>query len=89
MVAVGSILSLTLLVLVGSKGLSEAFARVPPKYNNALVGFVIAAVGAYVPYAGQTKHELLQEPHQEDIILTVRTVSANCYVFHRTPVLQG
>ena len=50
--AVGSILSLTLLVLVGSKGLSKVFARVPPKYNYALVGFVIAAVGIYVLYAG-------------------------------------
>jgi putative Mn2+ efflux pump MntP len=50
--AVASILSLTLLVLLGSKGLSEAFARVPPKYNDALVGFVIAAVGVYVLYAG-------------------------------------
>jgi putative Mn2+ efflux pump MntP len=50
--AVGSILSLTLLVLVGSKGLSEVFARVPPEYNDALVGFVIAAVGIYVLYAG-------------------------------------
>jgi len=50
--AAGSILSLTLLVLVGSRGLSEIFARVPPKHNYALVGFVIAAVGAYVLYAG-------------------------------------
>ena len=48
--AVGSILTLALLVLVGSMGLAEVFERIPPKYNNALVGFVIAAVGAYVLY---------------------------------------
>lgn len=46
--AIASILSLTLLVLAGSKGLAAVFSRVPAKYNDALVGFIIAAVGAYV-----------------------------------------
>lgn len=46
--ATASILSLILLVLAGSVGLSKVFERVPPKYNDSLVGFVIAAVGAYV-----------------------------------------
>lgn len=50
--AAASIVSLLLLVLAGSMGLSGLFERVPPKYNDALVGFVIAAVGAYVLYFG-------------------------------------
>jgi len=50
--AVASLLSLLLLVSVGSMGLSKVFERVPAKYNNALVGFVIAAVGAYVLFLG-------------------------------------
>jgi hypothetical protein len=46
--AAASILSLVLLVLVGSMGFARLFSRTPAKYNDALVGFVIAAVGAYV-----------------------------------------
>lgn len=50
--AAASILSLLLLVVAGSAGLSRVFERVPPKYNDALVGFVIAGVGAYILIAG-------------------------------------
>lgn len=46
--AAASLLSLLILVLVGSVGLAKAFARAPAKYNDSLVGFVIAAVGLYV-----------------------------------------
>jgi hypothetical protein len=46
--AVASVLSLVLFVLVGSKGFASLLSRVPAKYDDALVGFVIAAVGAYI-----------------------------------------
>jgi putative Mn2+ efflux pump MntP len=47
-----SILALLAFLLLGSAGLAKAFERIPPKYNDALVGFVIAAVGAYILVAG-------------------------------------
>ncbi len=43
-----SVLSLAVLVLLGSMGVAKALSRAPAKYNDSLVGFVIAAVGAYV-----------------------------------------
>lgn len=43
-----SILALLLFLILGMAGLARVFERIPPKYNDALVGFVIAAVGAYV-----------------------------------------
>ncbi|MDE1857561.1 MAG: hypothetical protein KGI26_00640 [Thaumarchaeota archaeon] len=46
--AVASVLSLLVLVTVGSLGVAKIMSRIPPKYNDSLVGFVIAAVGAYV-----------------------------------------
>ncbi len=46
--AAASVLSLIALILAGSKGLASGFSRAPAKYNDSLVGFVIAAVGAYV-----------------------------------------
>ena len=46
--ALASILSLSAFVLAGSLGVAKAFARAPAKYNDSLVGFVIAAVGVYV-----------------------------------------
>lgn len=46
--ATASVLSLIALVLVGSVGVARALAHAPAKYNDSLVGFVIAAVGAYV-----------------------------------------
>ena len=47
-----SILALLVFLLLGSAGLGKAFERVPSKYNDALVGFVIAAVGLYILATG-------------------------------------
>jgi nickel/cobalt exporter len=46
--AAASISSLVLLVLLGSMGFARVFSRTPAKYNDGLVGFVVAAVGAYI-----------------------------------------
>lgn len=46
--AVVSILTLLVLVLAGTAGLAKAFERFPEKYNDSLVGFVIAVIGAFV-----------------------------------------
>lgn len=32
--------------------MAKAFERIPPKYNDALVGFVVAAVGIYILLSG-------------------------------------
>ena len=50
--AVASIGALLLFLLLGVAGLSRAFARVDPKYNDALVGFIVAGVGVYVLLVG-------------------------------------
>ena len=50
--ATASILVLILLVIAGTAGLSETLNRLPAKYNDALVGFVIAGVGVYIILAG-------------------------------------
>jgi hypothetical protein len=50
--AAASVASLMVLVLLGSMGLARVFSRTPAKYNDALVGFVIAAVGVYVLIVG-------------------------------------
>lgn len=47
-----SIAALLSLIVLGMAGLAQVFERIPPKYNDALVGFVIAAVGLYVVLAG-------------------------------------
>ena len=47
-----SMLSLLIFVLLGSWGLDRVFEKAPPKYNAALVGFVVAAVGVYVVLFG-------------------------------------
>ncbi|MGD0996477.1 MAG: hypothetical protein ABR909_13270 [Candidatus Bathyarchaeia archaeon] len=36
------------LVQVGISGLAKTFEHVPEKYNDAIVGFVIAAIGIYI-----------------------------------------
>lgn len=46
--ALASILSLVFLVLVGSMGIARIMSHAPAKFNDSLVGFVIATVGAYV-----------------------------------------
>jgi len=50
--SIASILSLLVFLLLGSAGLARMFERIPPKYNDALVGFVIAGVGLYILLAG-------------------------------------
>ncbi len=50
--SISSILALLVFLLLGSAGLAKAFERIPPRYNDALVGFVIAAVGFYILVAG-------------------------------------
>lgn len=46
--AVASILTLLLFVQLGSVGLAKIFEKIPEKYNDSMVGFVIAAIGVYV-----------------------------------------
>ncbi len=47
-----SIVAQLVLVQVGSKGLAKTFEHVPEKYNDSIVGFVIAAIGIYIIFAG-------------------------------------
>ena len=49
---VTSILAQLVLVQVGVKGLAKTFEHIPEKYNDSIVGFVIAAVGIYIIFAG-------------------------------------
>ena len=46
--AVASIFTLLLLVQLGTRGLMKTLAKIPEKYNDSLVGFVIMAIGIYV-----------------------------------------
>jgi nickel/cobalt exporter len=46
--AVASIVTLLLLVQLGTMGLAKTLARIPEKYNDSMVGFVIMAIGIYV-----------------------------------------
>lgn len=46
--AAASILTLVLLVQIGTVGLAKTLAKIPEKYNDSMVGFVIAAIGVYV-----------------------------------------
>jgi len=48
---VTSILSQLVLVQVGIRGLAKTFEHVPEKYNDSIVGFVIAAIGIYIIFA--------------------------------------
>ena len=47
-----SVSALLLFLLLGTAGLTKMFERLPPEYNDALVGFVVAAVGAYILLVG-------------------------------------
>ena len=47
-----SILTQVILVEVGTQGLAKTFERIPEKYNDALVGFVISAVGIFIVLFG-------------------------------------
>ncbi|WP_101477868.1 hypothetical protein [Candidatus Nitrosotalea bavarica] len=46
--AVASITTLLLLVQLGTVGLAKTLAKIPEKYNDSMVGFVIMAIGIYV-----------------------------------------
>ncbi len=46
--ATASILTLLLLVQLGTMGLAKTLAKIPEKYNDSMVGFVIASIGIYV-----------------------------------------
>lgn len=46
--AVASILTLLLFVHLGTLGLAKVFEKIPEKYTDSLVGFVIAAIGVFV-----------------------------------------
>ncbi len=50
--AVASILTLLLLVQLGTAGLAKTLAKIPEKYNDSMVGFVIAAIGIYILVSG-------------------------------------
>jgi hypothetical protein len=47
-----SVVALLFFLLLGMTGLGKILERVPPEYSDAVVGFVIAAVGAYVLIVG-------------------------------------
>jgi putative Mn2+ efflux pump MntP len=46
--AAASILTLLLFVQLGAIGLGKVFEKIPEKYNDSLVGFIIAGIGIYV-----------------------------------------
>lgn len=46
--AAASILTLLLLVQLGTMGLVKTLAKIPEKYNDSMVGFVIMTIGIYV-----------------------------------------
>ena len=46
--AAASIATLLLLVQLGTMGLAKSLAKIPEKYNDSMVGFVIVAIGIYV-----------------------------------------
>lgn len=46
-----SIIAQLILVQLGAKGLAKTLERIPEKYNDSIVGFVIAAIGIYVVLA--------------------------------------
>ena len=50
--AAASILTLLLLVQLGTVGLAKTFEKIPEKYNDSIVGFVIAAIGIYILIIG-------------------------------------
>ncbi|MDE1814412.1 MAG: hypothetical protein KGI05_07090 [Thaumarchaeota archaeon] len=46
--AISSIITLLLLVQLGTVGFAKALTKIPEKYNDSIVGFVIAAIGVYI-----------------------------------------
>ncbi len=45
---ISSILCQLVLVQAGARGFAETLARIPERYNDAIVGFAIAAIGIYI-----------------------------------------
>lgn len=50
--ALASIATIVLLVFGSSAGLAVALEKIPPEYNDALAGFIIALVGIYILIVG-------------------------------------
>lgn len=50
--AATSVVTLVLLVQVGNMGFAKVLEKLPEKYNDSLVGFVIAAIGVFILVAG-------------------------------------
>ncbi len=50
--ALASIVAIVLLVLASSAGLGVALEKIPPEYNEAVAGLVIALVGLYILIVG-------------------------------------
>lgn len=50
--ALASIATIVLLVIGSSAGLAVALEKIPPEYNDALAGFIIALVGVYILIVG-------------------------------------
>jgi hypothetical protein len=46
--AATSVLTLVLLVHLGNRGFAKVLERIPAKYNDSLVGFVIVAIGVFI-----------------------------------------
>jgi cadmium resistance protein CadD (predicted permease) len=46
--AISSIITLLLLVKLGTVGLAKTLAKIPEKYNDSMAGFVIAAIGIFI-----------------------------------------
>jgi putative Mn2+ efflux pump MntP len=46
--AIASIATLLLFVQLGTVGLAKSLAKIPEKYNDSMVGFVIMVIGIYV-----------------------------------------
>jgi len=51
--SVASLLTFVILVQLGTAGLTKTFEHIPEKYNDSIVGFVIAAIGLYIIFASK------------------------------------
>lgn len=50
--AIASILTLLVLVQLGNVGFVRTFSKLPEKYHDSMVGFVIAVIGIYILLSG-------------------------------------
>ncbi len=58
---VTSIITQLILVQVGVKGLAKTLEHIPEKYNDSIVGFIIAIIGIYIIFAGKTIKKIGQK----------------------------